>query len=41
MDFMEWLKNSWLIITLIAGALTTLLGLKKSIKSISDDINFD
>lgn len=39
MDFIEWLEQSWFILTVIAGALSLLLGLKKSVKAISDDIN--
>ena len=38
MDFIEWLKQSWLFITIIAGALTTVLGLRKNIKSLIEDI---
>lgn len=38
MDFVEWLKQSWLILTIVAGALVTILGLKKSIKAIMDDV---
>ena len=39
MNFIEWLKQSWLVLTVIAGALSLLLGLKKSVKAISDDIH--
>ena len=38
MDFIEWLKQSWLLLTLVAAALTVVVGLKKNAKAIIDDI---
>ncbi len=39
MEFIEWLKESWVIVTVIAGALAIFVGLKNNAKSIIDDLN--